>query len=192
MAQSREAAIEADQARTQNPALAAQLSLAAYRIAATPEARASLLESTGSPAAARLIDSADVVQSVSLSPDHRVLAVAAADGTLRLWDLAQLGHPVPLGPDLLGKSGNPLYTAAFSPDGRVLAAAGAGRQVLLWNVADPSRPVRLGVPLTGPGSTVYSVAFSPDGDVLAAGSADDTVRLWNVTNPAHPAPLAGR
>ena len=113
----------------------------------------------------------------------------AADGTLRLWDLAQLGHPVPLGPDLLGKSGNPLYTAAFSPDRPVLAAARAGRQVLLWNVADPSRPVRLGVPLTGPGSTVYSVALSPDGDVLAAGSADDTVRLSNVTNPAHPAPL---
>jgi WD40 repeat protein len=189
IAQSREVAIEAGQVRSDSPALAAQLSLAAYRIAATPEAQASLLESTGAPAAARLIDSAGVVQSVSLSPDHRLLAVAAADGTLRLWDLAQLGHPVPLGPALLGKSSDPVYTAAFSPDGRVLAVAGAARQVLLWNVADPSHPVRLGAPLTGPGSTVYSVAFSPDGDVLAAGSADDTVRLWNVTDPAHPVPL---
>jgi WD40 repeat protein len=189
IAQSREVAIEADQVRGQNPALAAQLSLAAYRIAATPDARASLLESTGTPAAARLIDSADVVQSVSLSPDHRVLAVAAADGTLRLWNLARPGHPVPLGPALLGKSSNPLYTTAFSPDGRVLAAAGAARQVLLWNVANPAHPVRLGGPLTGPASTVYSVAFSPDGRLLAAGSADKTVRLWDVADPAHPTPL---
>ena len=44
-ADSREVAIEAAQERGQNVALAAQLSLAAYRIAGTPEARASLLES---------------------------------------------------------------------------------------------------------------------------------------------------
>ena len=188
IAQSRAVAIEADQVRAQNPALAAQLSLAAYRISATPEARASLLESTGSPAAARLIDSADVVQSVGLSPDHRVLAVAAADGTLRLWSLARPGHPVPLGPALLGKSDSPLYTAVFSPDGRLLAAAGAGRQVLLWNVADPAHPARLGT-LAGPASTIYSVAFSPDGRLLAAGSADKTVRLWDVSDPAHPVPV---
>ena len=44
-AQSREAAIEADQARGQSAALAAQLSLAAYQIAPTVQARSSLLES---------------------------------------------------------------------------------------------------------------------------------------------------
>ena len=59
-AQSREAAIEADQARGQSAALAAQLSLAAYQIAPTVQARSSLLESSGGPAAARLADSAGV------------------------------------------------------------------------------------------------------------------------------------
>ncbi len=67
-AQSREVAIEADQVRGQSVGLAAQLSLAAYRIAPTADARASLLESSGSPAEARLIDSLGVVQAVSLSP----------------------------------------------------------------------------------------------------------------------------
>ena len=188
-ASSREVAIEADQIRGQRAGLAAQLSLAAYRIARTPEATASLLESSGTPASARLTDSAGVVQAVSLSPGHRLLAVAGADGTLRLWQVAAPGRPSPVGRALLGKSSQPLYAAAFSPDGRILAAAGAGRQVWLWDVSRPAHPVRLGPPLTGPASTVYSVTFSPRGGLLAAGSADDTVRLWDVSAPGRPKAL---
>jgi WD40 repeat protein/transcriptional regulator with XRE-family HTH domain len=187
-ANSREIALEAGQVRGQDAPLAAQLSVAAYDTADTPQATASLLESSGSPSAARLLDSAGVVQSVSLSPDHKLLAVAAADGTLRLWDVASPGHPVPVGAPLAEAGDSPLYTASFSPDGKILAAAGAGRVVQLWDVSRPGHPVRL-PPLTGPANTVYSVAFSPDGQVLAAGSADDTVRLWDVSNPAHPTPL---
>jgi WD40 repeat protein/transcriptional regulator with XRE-family HTH domain len=189
-ADSREVAIEASQVRGQSVSLAAQLSLAAYRIAPTAQARAALLESSGSPAAARLIDSTGVVQAVSLSPDHRVLAVAAADGTLRLWDVAQPGHPVGLGRPLVGADRSPLYTTAFSPDGRLLAAAGAAKAVQLWDVSNPARPVRLKVVMTGAASTVYSVAFNPGGTVLAGGSADDTVRLWNVADPARGRPMA--
>ena len=187
-ANSREIAVEAGQVRGQDAPLAAGLSVAAYDTAHTPQATASLLESSGSASAARMLDSAGVVQSVSLSPDHRLLAAAAADGTLRLWDVASPGHPVPVGAPLAPASDAPLYATAFSPDGKILAAAGAGRVIDLWDVRRPGHPVRLGQ-LTGPGNTVYSVAFSPDGAVLAAGSADDTVRLWNVTDPAHPAPL---
>jgi WD40 repeat protein/transcriptional regulator with XRE-family HTH domain len=189
-ADSREVAIEAAQVRGQSVSLAAQLSLAAYRIAPTAQARAALLESSGSPAAARLIDSTGVVQSVSLSPDHRVLAVAAADGTLRLWDVAHPGHPVALGRPLAGADRSPLYTTAFSPDGRLLAAAGAAKTVQLWDVSDPARPVRLKVVMTGAAGTVYSVAFNPGGNVLAGGSADDTVRLWTVADPAPGRPIA--
>jgi WD40 repeat protein len=188
-ASSREIALEAGQLRSQNAPLAAQLSAAAYDISHTPQATASLLESTGSPSATRLLDSAGVVESVSVSPDRKLLAVAAADGTLRLWDIASQGHPVPIGPPLISDSNAPLYTASFSPDGQVLAAAGAGRSVVLWNVRDPAHPVLLGQPLTGPANTIYSVAFSPDGGTLAAGSADRSVWLWDVSDPAHPVPL---
>ena len=187
-ANSREIALQAGQVRGQDGPLAAQLSVAAYNTAGTAQAAASLLESSGSPAAARLLDSAFLVQSVSISPDRRLLAAAAADGGLRLWDVTSPGHPVPAGAPLAPASGNPLYATAFSPDGRILAAAGAGRVVELWDVSRPGHPVRL-ARLTGPANTVYSVAFSPDGKTLAAGSADDTVRLWDVADPAHPVPL---
>jgi WD40 repeat protein/transcriptional regulator with XRE-family HTH domain len=193
-ATSREIAVEAGQVRSQDEPLAAQLSVASYEVARTPQATASLLESTGSPTAARLIDSAGAVESVSLSPDRTVLAVAAADGTLRLWNVKRPGHPAPLGQPLMNKSDDPLYTTAFSPAGTLLATAGAAQTISLWNVSRPAHPVKLGV-LTGPTNTVYSVAFSPDGQVLAAGSADDKVRLWDVSDPQHPVllgpPLTG-
>jgi WD40 repeat protein len=189
-ADSREVALMAGQLRGADVPLAAQLSVAAYGIARTPEAVASVLESSGTPSAAQLSDSPNVVQAVSLNPSRTLLAVAAADGTLRLWDVASPSHPVGVGGPLTNDRDDPLYTTAISPDGKILAAAGADHTVSLWNIADPDRPVPLGKPLTGPSSTVYSVTFSPDGLIVAAGSADDTVRLWNLADPLAPKALA--
>jgi WD40 repeat protein len=190
-AQSRTVAVEADQVRADDPGLAGQLSVAAYGISHTQQARASLLESSGAPAAARMQDSAAAVESVALAPARRLLAVAAADGTLKVWNLAVPRHPALISTiERLGAA-HPLYAAAFSPDGRVLAAAGQDRKVRLWNVASPRHPAPLGSPLTGPANTVYSLAFSPGGKLLAAGSADDTVRLWDVRGPGHAVPVGG-
>ncbi len=190
-AESRTVAVEAGQNRPADPPLAAQLSLAAYHISPTAGALASLLESSGAPAAARMFDSDRDVQAVALSPDHRLLAVAAADGTLRLWNVSRAGHPARIGTVAEVGRTHPLYAAAFSPDGRVLAAAGEDGKVWLWNVTDPQHPMRLGPALTGPKNTIYSLAFSPRGGLLAAGSADTMVWLWNVTDPAHPALVGG-
>jgi WD40 repeat protein/transcriptional regulator with XRE-family HTH domain len=187
-ADSRAVAFEADQLRPLDPALAAQLALAAYRDVPTSTALTSLLESSAYPAAARLHDSAGLVQSVAVSPGHHLLAAAGADGTLRLWDIARTARALPLSMPMRLGSAQPLYATAISPDGQIVAAAGAGHTVRLWDVADPSQPRSLGT-LTGPGSTVYALAFSPDGKVLAAGSADKTVRLWDLSDPAHPAAL---
>ena len=192
-ADSRQDAAEAMNLRSQDPTLAEQLSLAAYRMAPTSQARGSLLTSSDTPLAARLLGPSDTVQSVALSPDHGVLAVAAADGTVRLWNVARPDHPVSLGGPFVRQK-QAFYAAAFSPDGKVLAVAGAGEAVQLWNVARPSRPVQLGHPLTGPAGTVYALAFSPAGTTLAAGSADGTVRLWTMgaggTAPATGRPVA--
>jgi WD40 repeat protein/transcriptional regulator with XRE-family HTH domain len=183
-----EAALEADQVRGQDPPLAAQLSVSAYGLVHTQFTTASLLESSGTPSAARILDSTGIVQWAALSPDHRLLAAAGADGTLRLWNVARPGHPSLIGTVVKADLSRPLYVAAFSPDGKVLAAAGAGQVVHLWDVSDPARPRPLGAPLTGPTYTVYSIAFSPDGRTLAAGSADDKVWLWDMSDPARAVP----
>ncbi len=129
-----------------------------------------------------------MVQAVSLSPSRTLLAVAAADGTLRLWNVARPGHPVALGDPLVDERGNPLYTTVISPDGKVLAASRGRPHRLVVEYLRPGRPVPLGKPLTGPANTVYSVAFSPDGQLMAAGSSRLTAsacpRLSGICRPA--------
>jgi WD40 repeat protein/transcriptional regulator with XRE-family HTH domain len=193
-ADSREVAFVADADRGTDPALAAQLSLGTYALARTPEATASLLDSSDADSAARIKDSPSVVQAVSLSPDHRLLVAAGADGSLKLWNVVFPGHPVLAGTLLGADRAHPLYTAAFSPDGSLIAAAGAADVVRLWRVSGSDARGAVpaltpaGPPLAGAGNTIYSVAFRPDGTVLAAGSADGTVRLWDVSDPSRPRP----
>ena len=178
-ANSREVAIEATQQRKHNVALAAQLSLAAFRIARTPQARSSLLDSTGTPAAAQLTDSGAQISAVSLSPDRKMLAVAAVDGSLKLWDVANPARPQPIGHPLIGPSaGLPLHAAVFSPDGRLLAAGGDEGSIRIWDVTNPAHPVERPA-LSGPRAGVDTLAISHRG-LLAVDGADSRIRLWNI------------
>jgi WD40 repeat protein len=188
LAISRQVAINADQLRNTDIALAMQLSLAAYRIAPTPEARSSLLSSYATPAVTRVLGPPGVMESVAFADGGRIMAAGGESTTVRLWNLTAREHPIPLGRPLTGHT-DTVYSVAFSPDGRTLASGSGDKTIRLWNVTRLSHPVPWGPPLTGPANTVYSVAFSPDGQTLAAGSADDTVRLWRVANPRKPVPL---
>ncbi|MCW2932014.1 MAG: transcriptional regulator, family, partial [Actinomycetia bacterium] len=176
-ASSRQLAVEAEQVRTHDPAVGAQLSVASWGIAHTAQAAAALLESSDAPTGARIPDTAGSAQWVAISPNHALMAVAGADGTLNLWNVATPGTPVLVDHLVPANTNESLYVTAFSPDGTTLAAAGAGRQVSLWNISNPASPVPLPT-LTGPTSTIYSVAFSPHGTAVAAGSADGNAWLW--------------
>jgi WD40 repeat protein len=179
---SRQLAIEADQLRGTDIALAMQLSLAAYRISPTAEAASSLLNSTAALPVTRLLGpSGTEMHAVAYSQDTAVLATGSGDGSLQLWDLRGSGLPVRLGP--LTVSGA-VTSLAFGQRGRLLAVGSSAGGVSLWDVSDPRRPaLRARIPASG-GAVVTAVAFSPDGLTLAAGSTAGLVRLWNVADPA--------
>lgn len=189
LAVSRQVAIEANQLRTNDVALAAQLSLAAYQIAPTPEARSSVLDSYAGPAETRIVGPAGVMQSVALTGDGHVMATAGTASSIQLWDLKQHGRPVAYTRPLTGHT-DTVYSVAFSPNDRILASGSADKTIRLWNVSTPGKASQLGAPLSGPGNTIYSVAFSPDGRLLAAGSADFRIWLWDITDPAEPRRMA--
>jgi WD40 repeat protein len=197
LAISRQVAGTANRLRDSDPALAAQLAVAAYRIAPTVEARSSVLSASGSPTVTRMLRPSGALQFVALNPAGTLLAAAGAarsDTTVLLWDLRDPNRPALLGSPLTGHTAE-IWAVAFSSDGNTLATGSADHTVRLWNVADAAHPKPIGGPLTGPEDEILAVEFSPDGSTLAVGSRDKTLRLWDVHDREHPvttgAPLTG-
>ncbi|WP_329062296.1 nSTAND1 domain-containing NTPase [Amycolatopsis sp. NBC_01480] len=176
---------QSDALRTANPALAAQLGLAAYRLAPTAEARGTVLSTFAAPYATQLTSHTDGVNALAFSPTRHLLATASDDRTARLWDVADPHHPRELA-TLDGRE--EVYSVAFSPDERILATAARDHLVRLWDITDPAHP-RERAELAGHTDRVYSVAFSPDGRFVATAGEDHTIRLWNVTDVDRPQSL---
>jgi hypothetical protein len=117
-------------------------------------------------------------QSICLSPVKDVLAVAGADGALRLWDLHSRTKIATLRSEMHQRTGHDAAAVvlAFSPDGSLLASGHVDGLARLWDVAQAREvPVKLRHE-----ALVGALTFSPDGSTLASGSLDSSVRLWDV------------
>ncbi|KUM99110.1 hypothetical protein AQI95_40710 [Streptomyces yokosukanensis] len=181
----RKAAAEAVGLQQRNPSLAAQLSLAAYRLAPTGDVRDQLMSAFATPYTSRLTGHTSDVVSISFAPASPVLATASWDRTVRLWDVGNTHHPLQLA--VLNQPER-LMSVAFGHGGRVLATAGE-RSVRLWDVANRRAPIELST-LPDQRAAPTWVAFRPGGDIVASGHADGAARLWNVNDPRHPRLLA--
>jgi WD40 repeat protein len=115
-----------------------------------------------------------IVLSLRMSPDARVLVVASERGSVWIWDLEARefrGPPLP--------HGERLSWVEFSPDGRHVATAGEHARVWDLRTGEPVTPLLVHGP---PGEDLHGVehvAFSPDGSRVATASADGTVRVWS-------------
>ena len=180
IALSRQLAAESLAADSANPFIARRLAVAAWRVFPTDQAGAVLASLLMEQQQQGILpgDPANLgVNAVAFSPDGKLLAVAQANGYVRLWNPVT-GQPV--GAPLLASTSPQSYVAgvAFSPDGKLLASAGGDGTVQLWNLATGQA---VGTPLPAATSGgVNAVAFSPDGTLLAAAYADGYVRLWNL------------
>jgi WD40 repeat protein len=121
------------------------------------------------------------VSSVCFSPDGHLLAAAADDGLVHLWDFNTRTElpPFETFPANLDQTRTDInHAVAFSPDGRRLAAGGPNREIRIWDLATREQFAAL----TGHAGNIKSVAFSPDGKLLASAADDGTALLWDVAS----------
>jgi WD40 repeat protein len=189
LALSRLVAAEAAQLGSTDPALAMQLSVAAYHLSATTQAVSGLIDSTARPTATRVLGPAGTeLHAVAFNPGETILATGSANMTVQMWSVRHAGRPMALGPPLTGLSGG-VTSVAFSPNGSMLAAGSTGNAVCLWNIRNPRRPVVLSRTFIAPTGVVNSIALSANGRVVAAASSDGMVYLWSVADPRRIVPL---
>jgi WD40 repeat protein len=131
----------------------------------------------------------EAAESVAFSPDGRLLATGADDGTVRLFDVTSPSRPRQVAEVRQAGPVTPIYTVAFAPDGETLAAASLTDVVQLWRIAGGDRLEPAGPDIGGMASYPIGLAFSPDGRTLAIGNADKHVYLWDVARPARPTRL---
>lgn len=174
-----------------DPGLAAQLAVAAYRLAPTQDAVSQLYNTLNTPVDRDLGNTGNPVARVAAQSHGPLAAAIDQKANLRIWNLADPTAPV-LDATLHVRT----EALAFAPYKDLLAGPCTTARLCLWNLANPRRPtVEAQLPLptalqkSGSGR-ISSMAVSPDGTVLAAASERGFTLLWSIAEPAHPRFLA--
>ncbi len=127
------------------------------------------------------------VLDAELSPDRRLALTASADGSARLWDLANDSEVV-----AFTDHKRPVLSATFSPDGRRVLTTSADHSARVYDLDGSPQPRVVGSRvLRGHTGEVTAGAFSPDGTHAMTASRDGTVRLWNLVATGAAQRLAG-
>ncbi|MFG3405876.1 hypothetical protein [Streptomyces sp. NPDC048142] len=125
---------------------------------------------------------------LTLNGDGTLLIAATYDNgqspsaTVRLWDIADLGHPR----QIAALQVKPTITAvALSADGKTLFAGASTGEILRWGIDGRAAPAAL-PSLKAHSARVDSLAVSSRRDLLASMSLDGRIQLWNVADATRP------
>jgi WD40 repeat protein len=116
------------------------------------------------------------VTHAAFAPDGKRLAVATAEGTALLWDVAGGPATAPL------LHGQPLRLVGFSGDGRRLVTIADDRTARVWDVVS-GQPV---TPMLSHAQPIIEAVLSPDGRRLVTCGENGTARVWDLTGDDRP------
>ncbi len=112
--------------------------------------------------------------SRAVSPDGRLLAIGAWNGTVRIHD--REGRVRAVFEDMT----EDIEDLAFSPDGTRLASVSRDSTGVVYDVAE----AQLAWQMRGHGDSVEGLAWAPEGKHLATACWDGVVRLFDGTSPS--------
>ncbi len=126
------------------------------------------------PAMARTYRGQDAsVQSVSSTPDCRLLLTGSQDSQVGLWDI-QTGRNI----IFLGGHDGFVEAVDVSADGKRGLSGGRDKTLRVWDLENETE---LNV-FREHEETVTTVCISPDGRTAVSGSEDRTIRVWDLDN----------
>ena len=119
------------------------------------------------------------VESVSFSPNGKLLAANDRNGVVYLWRLPRGPRTTSVPPPgaAVPTGGANSDAVAISPRGTMLAMGGSDGQVYLFNTATDANTRTLSTP---DNSGITSVAFSHGGALLAASEMDGVTYVWDL------------
>lgn len=115
-------------------------------------------------------DNNELITSLAISADGRVVATGTGDGTVQVWNLSD---PRPA-PKVVSHHQGRVSGVALTKDAGRIASGGADGVVELSNLTGADRRDMQ------TGREVFTVAFNPAGDTLAAGGAGDAIMFWTI------------
>ncbi|MCS7264005.1 MAG: WD40 repeat domain-containing protein [Armatimonadetes bacterium] len=126
------------------------------------------------------IDAHDApITAIALSSDGKILATAAKDFKIKLWDWSEKR----LIRTLTGHKKN-ILRLKFTPDGKYLVSASADMSVKMWDVMTGNLVRQWDDESTVDwhNGWIQAIAISADGKFLATGSRDTTIKVWDLAN----------
>ena len=126
-------------------------------------------DSTTGNIAHRIEDRMGRVAALAFSPDGNLLAAAASDAGIHLFDAGSWNHR-----STLKTGGSPANAIAFAADGKILVGA-SGSHLLFWDIQDPLPQRRIAAHR---GETIACL-FGVDTDTLFS-AGDKRVLVWKV------------
>jgi WD40 repeat protein len=127
-----------------------------------------------SPKPRILKDHIDSVYAAAYSPKGDLIATAAGDRTVKVWD-AKTGRRR----FTLSESTGEVHCVAFSPDGKRIAAGGADKSIRVWALGENSGTLqRQAFAHEG---TVLQVVFTPDGRSLLTSGEDRVIKRFDAS-----------
>jgi WD40 repeat protein len=170
-----ELALRARSLLATDPDLAGLLAIEAHRLRPDAATLGSVLSAAAAPRSRALNVGGPSIYSVAFSPDHSLLAAAAGDGTIGLWDPAG-GRRIAT---LTGHTGR-VANVAFAAGGKVLVSlgldgtAGTNGSIIVWDTRTRQQTARFAEQNAG-----SALAVSADGARLAVALSAD-VALYDL------------